>query len=121
MAFLVRQSASLVRGYALRTLRSRVHEIRQGRARKIRIPEPGKDSSQKAASGSADSKKQNAFKFVYTREQYAKRLEEVCQEIENEKRGAFSHWIQDPTYLALFIPTGITGVIALIIQYCVSR
>ncbi len=46
--------------------------------------------------------------------EYLNNLGNVQNEIEGEKRGAFANWFQDPTYLAVFIPSGATGVITLV-------
>ena len=36
--------------------------------------------------------------------------------IENESRGAYSKWIQDPALLAMLIPTGLLGVLTVLLQ-----
>ncbi|HLX72505.1 MAG TPA: hypothetical protein VKV04_23030, partial [Verrucomicrobiae bacterium] len=55
--------------------------------------------------------------FTYSPKDYAERLTALRKEIEDERRGAFALWIQDPTYLALFLPTGVTGIVAFLLQY----
>ena len=52
---------------------------------------------------------------------YLKRLEELADDIKKERRGAFAHWIQDPTYIALFIPTGVTGILTVLVHYWLSK
>jgi hypothetical protein len=52
--------------------------------------------------------------IIVKREQYVKNLDAVIERIRGEKRGAFAVWFQDPAYLAVGIPSGITGIISLI-------
>lgn len=45
-----------------------------------------------------------------------KRLGKLRSEIVNERRGAYSKLIQDPTMVALLIPTGVSGILAVILR-----
>jgi hypothetical protein len=56
----------------------------------------------------------------YTGERYAKRLRELIDGIKNERGGAFAPWVQDPTYLFLFIPTGITGILTVGLHFLLN-
>ena len=55
------------------------------------------------------------------REQYLKNLDAVIERIKDEKHGAFAAWFQDPAYLAVGIPSGVTGIVSLIVSYLQSR
>jgi hypothetical protein len=52
---------------------------------------------------------------------YLARLNDLRVEIESNNSGAFARWIQDPAYLALFIPTGTSGILAAIAQFCFKQ
>lgn len=60
-------------------------------------------------------------KVSLKKEAYLGNLEMLRQRIETESRGAFARWFQDPTYLAVFVPSGISGVIGLISTYWLSK
>ncbi|HTV42575.1 MAG TPA: hypothetical protein VMF08_18565 [Candidatus Sulfotelmatobacter sp.] len=47
-------------------------------------------------------------------EKYLENLKALRDKIEKERRGAFALWFQDPTYLAVFVPSGVSGVVSLI-------
>jgi hypothetical protein len=102
----VRQSARHVKRRAMTSLQNTIHHIGNGQEERFRTP-ASVDSDSPGAIGKGVS--------VYTREAYAKRLGELRKEIEDEKRAAYAHWIQDPTYLALFIPTGVTGLLTIVL------
>jgi hypothetical protein len=55
------------------------------------------------------------------RDVYLKRLNDLRDEIKNNKSGAFAHWVQDPAYLAFLIPTGSTGILAIMAQYFLKQ
>lgn len=101
----VRHSATKLREYSVRRLNEKVHAVRGQVAEMVEIKPFAADS----------------VIFTYKAEDYAKRLEVEINRMEMENRGVFSPWMQDPTYFALFIPTGITGLIAIFVQYWVSR
>ncbi len=65
----------------------------------------------------AGANRQKSMTFKYRAKNYAERLTGLYKEIEDERRGAFALWIQDPTYLVLFVPTGVTGLLAFLLQY----
>jgi hypothetical protein len=46
-------------------------------------------------------------------ETYVQNLENLRDKIKNERRGAFARWFQDPTYLAVFVPSGVSGIVSL--------
>jgi hypothetical protein len=52
---------------------------------------------------------------------YLKRLRNLRKDIEGERGGAFSRWIQDPTLIALLIPTGVTGILSLLLHFLLNR
>jgi hypothetical protein len=43
-------------------------------------------------------------------------LEEIKRRIEAERRGAYARWLQDPAFLAMFIPTGLFGILTILFQ-----
>jgi hypothetical protein len=54
-------------------------------------------------------------------ETYLTRLKDLRKEIDDEKRGAFARWIQDPTLVALFLPTGVTGILSVFLYFILNR
>jgi hypothetical protein len=60
-------------------------------------------------------------KISVTREIYLKNLKRMREEIATERRGAFANWFQDPSYLAVFIPSGATGIITLLATYLLRK
>jgi hypothetical protein len=52
---------------------------------------------------------------------YLKNLKRIRKQIEDERRGAFAKWFQDPTYAGVFIPSGISGIISLLGSFLVNR
>jgi len=100
----VRWSARYVRNEAMSKLREIAIQIENGSGGIIVSPETAGSS-----------------RFIYSNQDYAKRLGDLCDEIEKEQRGAFASFIQDPAYAALFIPTGVTGIMTVVLQYWLSR
>jgi len=49
-----------------------------------------------------------------SKQDYLSHLDAVSKVIADEQRGAYARWFQDPTYLAVFIPSGLSGLIPLI-------
>jgi hypothetical protein len=49
------------------------------------------------------------------------RLKALRQDVDEEDRGAYAPWFQDPTYIALFVPTGVTGILSIAIQFWLNR
>jgi hypothetical protein len=56
----------------------------------------------------------------YPPDKYAERLRQIIDGIKHERGGAFAPWIQDPTYLFLFIPTGITGILTVALHFLMN-
>ena len=52
---------------------------------------------------------------------YVGNLATIRKKIEDERRGAFANWFQDPTYLAVFVPSSISGIISLICSFWLSK
>lgn len=52
---------------------------------------------------------------------YLENLKKVLGKIQTEDRGAFAKPFQDPTYFAVFIPSGISGVISVIASLWLGR
>jgi len=52
---------------------------------------------------------------------YTRRLHELISEVKREQEGAFAKWFQDPTFVALLIPTGVSGVITVLFQYWLTH
>jgi hypothetical protein len=47
---------------------------------------------------------------------YLRRLKALRRETLAEQHGAYAPWFQDPTYFAVFIPTGFAGVFSVVFQ-----
>ena len=107
----VRQSASHVKKRAISDLRNSITHIENGAYEVIITPAPV----------TTDQRGEKREVCNYSKAAYAKRLGELCEEIQSEKGAAFASWIQDPTYLALFIPTGVTGLITIVLSYWLNR
>jgi hypothetical protein len=99
--WMVRRSAEKLRNHALARLRQARVEVRCG--------EDKIDCSELGA------------QHCYSKTEYRRRLKDLIQEIESERKGAFAHWIQDPALIALFVPTGLTGILTVLLQYWVTR
>ncbi len=99
---LVRHSAQHVRREALQKIEQLVVGVRTGAEEQIALSPTGTGQ-------------------VYAREDYVKRLDGLREEILAVRHGAYTHWIQDPTYIALFVPTGITGILTVLLHYWLSR
>jgi hypothetical protein len=104
--WIVRRSATKIREEALRKLGEVIKQVTGGAHHSIiRFKCPvGANCPQ-------------GMTFKYRAKNYAERLTALHKEIEDERRGAFALWIQDPTYLVLFVPTGVTGLLAFLVQY----
>ena len=109
---LVRDSARHVQREALRELRDAARRTELGAEKEIRVEDPNAQAPKPGHPGATVSCRKSV---------YLKRLAELADEIKNERRGAFAHWIQDPTYLALFIPTGVTGILTVLVHYWLSK
>lgn len=107
----VRQSARTVKRQAIAALKNTISHVKNAAVDKIITPGLTTD----------EQGEQREISCTYTTEAYAKRLGELCQEVEDERRAAFAPWLQDPTYLALFIPTGVTGLITILLGYLLNR
>ena len=47
---------------------------------------------------------------------YGERLKGLRAIIESERRGAYTHFIQDPAFVALLLPTGIFGILTILVR-----
>jgi hypothetical protein len=61
------------------------------------------------------------FRYASTGPEYSRRLRKLIEEINEQRDGAYARWFQDPTFVALLIPTGATGVIAVLLQYWLTH
>jgi hypothetical protein len=52
---------------------------------------------------------------------YLRRLKSVHKAIVDERRGAYANWFQDPTYLAVFVPSSISAILSLIASYWLKK
>lgn len=52
---------------------------------------------------------------------YLENLKKVRTKIENEHRGAFAKFFQDPTSMAVFIPSSLSGIGSVVFSYFISR
>jgi hypothetical protein len=103
----VRSSAANVRQRALSRLHEVAKQIENGREEEIWTPGPLRISQ---------SGQRSETTCIYPKADYAKRLGELGEEIEKERRAAFAPWVQDPTYAALFLPTGIAGILTVVLS-----
>ncbi|HEY3863654.1 MAG TPA: hypothetical protein VGO59_17400 [Verrucomicrobiae bacterium] len=69
----------------------------------------------------ANSKAKNYGTPARPRAAYLKRLRAVQRAIQEEHRGAYAHAFQDPTYLAVFLPSGATGAASLIASWFLKK
>lgn len=109
---LVRDSARHVQREALRELRDAARQTELRPEKEIRVENPNGPEPKPGHPGATVPCRKSV---------YLKRLAELADEIKNERRGAFAHWIQDPTYIALFIPTGVTGILTVLVHYWLSK
>jgi hypothetical protein len=56
-----------------------------------------------------------------SKKDYLRRLKLARKAVQDEHRGAYARAFQDPSYLAVFIPTGATGVISLLAEYWLNK
>lgn len=109
---LVRDSARHVQREALKNLRDTIKRTELASEKEIPVEDPNGPAPKPGHPGAT---------VPCRRTVYLKRLAELADEIKNVRRGAFAHWIQDPTYIALFIPTGVTGILTVLVHYWLSR
>lgn len=109
---LVRDSARHVQRAALRELRDATRRTELAHEKEIRVEDPNGPAPKPGHPGATVPCRKSV---------YLKRLAELAEEIKNERRGAFAHWIQDPTYIALFVPTGVTGILTVLVHYWLSK
>lgn len=108
----VRNSARRVRARALNAIDRNARQVAAGFRELIITPGPPEPSGS-GGSGTTHCR--------YSREAYVRRLADLRAEVENEQRGAFARGIQDPTYVALFLPTGVTGILSVLFYYWFYR
>lgn len=108
----VRNSARHVRAQALDSIDRNARQVAAGFRELIVTPGPLEPSG---AGGSRPTH------CRYSREAYVRRLADLRAEVESERRGAFARGIQDPTYVALFLPTGVTGILSVLFYYWFYR
>lgn len=98
--FVVRRAAGKVRDFALEQIDKAESWVRSSLRKTIKIP----------ANGTCISKKK-----------YLKNLEELRKKILDENRGAYAPAFQDPSYLGVCIPSGISGIIIPLLSWWLSR
>jgi hypothetical protein len=112
---LVRRAARAVREAALAELGDHLEQVNTSHPTPFDVPTP---------QGLEDSLR-HGWKAVQTMklatDQYLRRLKSLRKEIRGENRGAYANWFQDPTYFALFIPTGITGVLSVLAEFWLTK
>lgn len=102
--YVVRRAADRVRNCALNHLNKVISSVENSDENSVyNIPAPGNSGRQLNKSA------------------YLENLKKVLGKITNEDRGAFANWFQDPTYFAVFIPSGISGVISVIASLWLGR
>jgi hypothetical protein len=104
--FLVRQAAARVRKLALHRLDDFTTGIKSASSKTFDIKEICLDSEVEKLAG--------------TKKQYLKNLKRVRKSIVEENGGAYSKIFQDPTYLAVFIPSSLSGIIYLVASFVIK-
>jgi hypothetical protein len=99
----VRQSARAVRDSALTKLEEAIRRVANSEVSEYGVPTP-----------------EGAVALLPKRD-YVRRLIALQEKVKGESRGAYARWFQDPSYLGLFIPTGISGILAAIAQFWLNK
>jgi hypothetical protein len=99
---LVRRMASKVRKDALKDLDDDISMVSDSKMKMFVVP-------------TAEDPGRRLRKGVYLG-----RLKKLRDEIKQEKGGAFADLIQDPANLALVVPTGISGLLAVLAEYLIK-
>jgi len=105
--WMVRRAADNVRRAALERLAAIILSVKGAPDEQYEIP--------------ASAKLEAPSVFKVAKKLYLKNLDAARARIETEQRGAYAQWFQDPTYLAVFIPSSISGIISLVISYWINR
>jgi hypothetical protein len=105
--WMVRRAADNVRRAALERLEAIILLVKGSPDELYEIPSP--------------VKQETPCVIKVAKKLYLENLGAARSKIEKEHRGAFAQWFQDPTYLAVFIPSSISGIISLIISYWINR
>ncbi len=96
--WLVRRSAERLRKGALERLDDSIREVENDASDVFPIPNLSKGA------------------VLLSKQMYLRRLRALRHETLAEQHGAYAPWFQDPTYFAVFIPTGFAGVFSVIFQ-----
>ena len=105
--WVVRHAADNVRKSALRRLNAIIQVVKHSEQSTFKIPAPGGI---------------DALQFIdLPKDDYLSNLKKIHKRIVNERRGAFARWFQDPTYMAVCIPSGISGIVSLIGSFWLSK
>jgi hypothetical protein len=99
----VRQAAREVRRSALNRLEKSIASVENAATGLFELPVPGGRTVQLA------------------KEDYLRRLSALRERVQLETRGAYAQWFQDPSYIGVFIPTGITGLLSVIVQLWLNK
>ncbi len=104
--FITRRAANEVRAFALEHLDSAIKEVAASPRHHFQVP--ALNNGRQTTAG-------------ISKKSYLQRLQSLRREVMEERRGAYAPWYQDPTYLSLFIPTGVTGIVTLVAQLWLNR
>jgi hypothetical protein len=96
--WVVRRAAGQVRKLALERINDAISSVKSSQDPSVTINFSG----------------QPALPVTLPTKKYLRNLKAVHQAISEENRGAYARWFQDPTYLAVFIPSGISGIVSVI-------
>jgi hypothetical protein len=111
--FLVRRSAQSVRRFALERIELAKSSVKRSRDQTIHIQlSENETKTSSAPETPPPSGRQPTISVSKTK--YLKNLESLRKAILDEDRGAFARAFQDPSYLGVGIPTGLSGLISLI-------
>jgi hypothetical protein len=106
---ILRRSAAGIKKSALEALNRNLREAERDIADKKTSAEKTPETSGTQTSSSAkDELPSPAVRKIG--------LLEIKRRIEEERRGAYSRWFQDPAFLAMLIPTGLLGILSILLQ-----
>jgi hypothetical protein len=111
--FVVRRSAQKVRQFALERIELAKSSIKRSPDETIQVLPSENDAKVSPATENPTPPKKEVTLSV-SKKKYLKNLESLRQAILDENRGAFARAFQDPSYLGVCIPSGLSGLISLI-------
>ena len=109
----VRRSAQNVRQFALERIESAISSVKSSGDNTIQILLSDNETKVSSAT-EATATPRHQTTISISKKKYLRNLDSVRQAILDEDRGAYARAFQDPSYLGVGIPTGLSGIISLI-------